>query len=354
MYYFRVHKKITVIKYIRSAALLIALTAGITSTTISCNKTDEQPAAKEQVYAAGYDWINNKQGAKLWSNTEGSALTDGTATSSSVSIAVSGNDVYVLGFETAAPYPRRNTKLWKNNVLQDFPNNNISMSPGGLLIDNNDVYISGFSTDSNMKNSGKIWKNGVPLTLTDEGRVNAIRMERGDIYATGFIYNSNGRYVATLWKNAVEEAPLENALDAIALSIFVYNNDVYITGRKSVNNTWVAMLWKNGAAQQLSDGTSYAEANKVFVYNNDVYVAGSQDESAVLWKNGQAQKLAGPRSRASSVYVTKNNVYVGGHVSNSNIDVEQAVIWKNGIAQLLEGPENTPSAVTDIYVKELK
>ncbi len=173
------------------------------------------------------------------------------------------------------------------------------------------------------------------------------------------------------WKNG--EARLLNSQSTIAHvfgspSLFVANNDVFISGNKPYRNPRVGstpVYWRNDAAIVLPDSTGDATATSIYVSNNDVYVAGTSwyfgDTSqvpyttptasypragnvATLWKNGAPVSLPGYyyvglagggqygvsayNDYVSSLYVTSNDVYVAG---GSRIWGHNACYWKNGI-----------------------
>src|SRR4029077_18006114 len=67
---------------------------------------------------------------------------------------------------------------------------------------------------------------------------------------------------------------------------------VFVAGYESNGTVNVAKYWIDGHEIRLSDGTNDAMANSIFVSNNDVFIAGS-DNGAVYWKNNKEIKLSG-------------------------------------------------------------
>ena len=80
--------------------------------------------------------------------------------------------------------------------------------------------------------------------------------------------------------------------NAIPYGVVVNGSDVYVAGFDQSTGTGLskAMLWKNGNGISLTDGLTYARANAVYVYNNDVYVTGYEliwpNNVSRTWKNG--------------------------------------------------------------------
>ncbi|MDL2230744.1 hypothetical protein LJB87_03025, partial [Alistipes sp. OttesenSCG-928-L06] len=134
----------------------------------------------------------------------------------------------------------------------------------------------------------KMWKNGVVTNLTDgttSAFTESIFVDGDDIYVAGRINR-----VATLWKNGVAQA-LSNETNSAALSVLVSQGDVYIAGYEGSYNS---VLWKNGEHIPLPDGRT---AKSVFVYDNDVYVTGNgmigRESTVLLWKNGVPTPIPG-------------------------------------------------------------
>lgn len=109
---------------------------------------------------------------------------------------------------------------------------------------------------------------------------------------------------------------------------------IYIAGM--VSN--VAAIWKSGVLTSLTPGQATG-ACSVFVTGNDVYIGGIHDQNGVLrdraayWKNGIETILTDGLEQAAgfSIFISNNDVYVAGFEKNSN-NISVAKYWKNGIA----------------------
>src|ERR1700748_325841 len=136
-------------------------------------------------------------------------------------------------------------------------------------------------------------------------------------------YESNGSFnVAKYWVDGQEIKLSDGTRDAIANSIVVSNNNVYIAGSDSG-----AVYWKNNSETRLPGNN----ASSIFVSGNDVYVAGAHDSKAVYWKNGTEVALENnnaygdfKNTAANSIFVSGKDVYAAGY------EGPNAVYWKNG------------------------
>ena len=165
-----------------------------------------------------------------------------------------------------------------------------------------------------------------------------------------------------IWKNGKELDLGSYAVDAtIKSSVFIYDGDIYITGRRGENysgNRYDDVIvmkiqcavpggsFNTHSTTMKREGRS-AFSEGMFISAGDVYVAGyeilkrpgysEEYERAILWKNGTRQVLFDNQTgeaEARSVFVSGKDVYAAGNKYNSD-----AVIWKNGQMQELARPE---------------
>jgi hypothetical protein len=204
-----------------------------------------------------------------------------------------------------------------------------------------DIYVAGTETSTTVQQEAQatIWKNGVPVRLTNGTRqavAYSVFVAGTDVYAAGFENNQFNRAAAKYWKNGVAVNLSNNGFDTFATHIAVSGNDVYVTGYGTGFSYDKALLWKNGVLTELTNGTYEARAEEVYVSGNDVYVAGWEYNEnfvriAKYWKNGNEVVLTNGTADASalSIVVSGEDVYVCG------MENRIATVWKNGIAQKL-------------------
>ena len=246
-----------------------------------------------------------------------------------ISIAVSGNDVYVLGSGLFISSNRSTIGgiSWKNGI-RDYDDR------AALTVLNNDVYIV------EIGNPATYLKNGKPVgTLAGSTWADAATsasISGNDVYVAGTLYSINS--IAKYWKNGNPVNLTDGSKDAVATSIAVSGTDVYVAGYEFNGSFNVAKYWKNGNPVNLTDGTKDAFATSIAVSGTDVYVAGTEWNADVnrspiakYWKNGNPVNLTNISNwaEARSIAVSGNDVYVAGFEDGV------AKYWKNGIPVIL-------------------
>ena len=196
---------------------------------------------------------------------------------------VSGNDTYVVGTEHGwyFGYPT----IWKNGVAQYLGNaradvkyedgNVIYATASSVYVANNNVYVAGREMDY----SGRpifiavLWRNNQTYVLTNpsspgiyyESEAYSVFANGNDVYVAGYERNAQNRTVAKLWKLAfepyftvTEQSLSDGSYDAFALSVFVINGNVYVSGCEYRQETPTARLWQNSVAQNIGNGIAYS------------------------------------------------------------------------------------------------
>ena len=215
------------------------------------------------VYVVGSEWNFSKQAyiAKLWINGEAYDLSCGNTSMFAKSVYVSDGDVYVAGLEL--PHEKTEgiaivsgiaiAKLWINGREQNLTNGTINANALSVCVSGNDVYVSGFEGGVT-----RLWKNGMVQNFNSgaRGHANSVFVSGGDVYVSGD---------KTVWKNGNVLYQMDG--NYVFESMFVSGSDVYVTGNEYVSqgSIPVAKLWKNGAIQDISNGSTESWAMCVFV-----------------------------------------------------------------------------------------
>ncbi|OQP47302.1 hypothetical protein A4H97_07305 [Niastella yeongjuensis] len=189
---------------------------------------------------------------------------------------VSGNDVYVAG---GSRFSGNNASYWKNGVLVDLSKETTYEAANGthcyptttsISVSGNDVYVAGYQLTSTYNSLALYWKNGVPVYLSTDsigGRsaANSIFVSGNDVYIAGQqVINNYSR--AIYWKNGVPTTLTTGAVSSVANAVFVAGDDVYVAGYQwAPGASTTAAYWKNGEVVNLTDGTKNAIANSICI-----------------------------------------------------------------------------------------
>ena len=314
-------------KTIKKLSILIIIFCTLSCSNDNSSNEDETKATVKDIYVCGYEKRSNngKLIATVWKNGVITSLTDGTNDAVAKDVAVSGNDVYVVGYEEDSN-GNQVARFWKNGVpvkLVDTPGSVANL----ITVSGNDVFIIGRVSENNTY-VRKIWKNGV--ASVSQGDILSIKIKNNDIYTVG-IENED----AKVWKNAVATSLTKGNTYSAAYDVEIKGNDVYVVGVEMVGNISVARLWKNGAIViNLTDGKFYSGANAISISDNDIYVSGYEENSkytSKIWKNGEV------------IWTKENLITVDLKVVGQDIyllsNSDGAKILKNGL------PENLSSAL---------
>lgn len=210
-------------------------------------------------------------------------------------------------------------------------------------IDMNGTYIVG--TTTNRETCVTLWKNGVEENITDgknSAEPTSLFVSNNDVYISGCEY-INGESYARIWKNgkSMDLVPFGDR----ANSVFVINGDVYATGFNctiyperydSTRVRYDVLVWKNGVIiDTLITNHTIADARKIFVKGNDIYVStiesiGTKSVTKV-WKNGTVLynlTNGDKRNEPRDMFISDSNIYLAGYGYYNN---GVSISWKNDI-----------------------
>ncbi|HQW93057.1 MAG TPA: hypothetical protein PKY28_08145 [Ferruginibacter sp.] len=215
------------------------------------------------VYVCGNEIDNTKHVAKYWKNGVETKLTDGTNHANAYAIAVSGNDVYVVGSDGVS-----GARLWKNGTAINLTG---LRGPYSIAVAGNDVYV-GCNQLIGTTEVAVYWKNGQVVPLSDGNRDARLRSivvdNNGVVHATGHESDPVSvpvpKYaVGKYWNSKGASVNLSNATDwnwVNPYAIAVYGNDVFIAGYEvdGINgyNYIITKFWKNGVETDIGNKTS--------------------------------------------------------------------------------------------------
>lgn len=236
------------------------------STTLSMGLLAEfgsMTVVGKDVYVCGNEIDNTKHVAKYWKNGVETKLTNGTNDAHANAIAVSGNDVYVVGSDGVS-----GARLWKNGTAINLPGLG---RPYSIAVAGNDVYVGGIQLIGNKK-VAMYSKNGQLVRLSDGTRDANIRSiavdNNGVVHATGHESDPVSvpvpKYaVGKYWNSKGASVNLSDATDWNWINpygIAVYGNDVFIAGYEldgiNGNNYIITKFWKNGVETDIGNKTS--------------------------------------------------------------------------------------------------
>jgi hypothetical protein len=317
------------------AKQLIPIFILITLCFVNCSSTPTAGQEKELVYIAGY--TNNT--LCYWKNEERTSLQEYSDENYSRvgSIFILKNDIYISG------YSGKDIKVepfyWKNNNKQYLVvDKEYGASARGIFVDSSDIYVVGKE-----KGYGPVyWKNNkiIKLPIDDWGNANSIFVSEKDVYIAGYneYYTEkyNLIYTPCYWKNDQRidlTKPLYN-YEGMAYSIFVLNDDVYVSGVVSDKYYDIPCYWKNGIRTDLPNPSKRSCTFGIVTNNNSVYVVGYTEEDGIIipcyWKDSQKVVLSNINGgMALSISLYKDSVYISGYIKNEK-NIEIPCYWKNG------------------------
>nr|WP_321237476.1 hypothetical protein [uncultured Psychroserpens sp.] len=294
--------------------------------------------------------------ALLWVDGELTVLTDGQTNAEAFSVYVSGDDVYVAGYEELGNGISV-AKYWKNGVSVDLSDGSRDAVAYDILVDGEDVYVVG-EQDSEIPGGRDIatyWVNGISTPLTDGtefASASSITLSGGEIHIVG----AEGSF-AKYWVNGTS-IDLTDGMDfASANNISIDQGEVYIALRENreINgeDVQVASYWNNNQITVLETNTSFAAAMGILADSNNLYVCGSSQtvgDSLILrlWLNGEilSDSIVG---EISSITKLGDDIYYAGFTGIGLSS--KATYWKNDEMIILSSGDFSFVRAFAIFVK---
>jgi hypothetical protein len=321
----------------RYLSLIIA--AGLALGLSSCKKEvihqhGIAPIPEADIYVAGF--VGPQSQAAYWKNGELTQLEQNSSVISYArSIAVNANGVYAVGAKQSLS--GLNAVLWFNGTATVLSDPSVNAEAMSVALSGSDVYVAGYQNDPAAGHTKALyWKNGAATLLSGGLVAKAIVISGNDVYIAG--QTTGG--VAAYWKNGtVTTLPEGNTANAIT----VVGSDVYVVGQSTLGSI---IYWKNGIASQLLDGTANATpawVTGIAVSGSNVYVAGAIPNgdaglAPAVWTNSTPQMLTVPanlssnpsNNEATGITVFDADVYTAGEVNNNGTQQWESFYWKNG------------------------
>ena len=143
-------------------------------------------------YIAGWEEnLAGKRVAKIWQvtsnqKTEGTDLSDGKFNAYSFALTIANNNTYVVGIEYNSADVAIG-RIWKNGSVTNLGYDADYIIPQTVAVSGNDVYVGGYEYIT--KAIPVCWKNGSVTKLingTKSGYVNSIAISGNDVYVVGY------------------------------------------------------------------------------------------------------------------------------------------------------------------------
>jgi hypothetical protein len=254
---------------------------------------------------------------------------------------LSGSDIYVAGDSYIGNNAMELAVYWLNGSQVSLTNGTQNAYASSVTVSGNNVYLAGYEFSSVGKEVAMYWENGNPVEITDSTKNAygyAIAVSGSDVYVGGYENSRTsglGNDIAMYWKNDSAVALTDGTSEAQAYGIAVSGSDVYVVGFINNGNGSVATIWKDGTASTLNDATGAAATNawSIVLSGSDVYVAGQGNSGALYWKDGVSTALPGgaqPGSSANGIAISGSSIFVAGDIDINGFTSDSAAYWNNG------------------------
>lgn len=216
-----------------SALSLTTGTGPSFASSVVVNGSDVYVVGDQQVESTG------KENVTVWKNGTPTYLTDANTTSdidrnNHNCVAIGGSDVYVAGYYINTN-PNSNANAigcyWKNGVLNVLPASSLEYRAKAIAVSGTDVYAVGYGFFGANQRQAVYWKDGVIHYITDGTHyaiANCVFANGADVYIAYF-EGDNGNTVTKVLKNGALLYTL-NTLEQPNSMYVTANGDVYLAG----------------------------------------------------------------------------------------------------------------------------
>jgi hypothetical protein len=321
-------------------------------------KGQKRPGTKQETQEPNYDMYivgNYTDTAKeihpgYWYNGVWNSLPvpSGAIGCEASSIAVSGNNIYILGSYTDEDRFFGYSGYWLNGVWHNLPipAGGEGTMAEGIAVSGSDVYIIGASVSypGEFVFDYGYWLNGIWHDLVSGsggGNIRTITTSGNDVYFGGR-YNN----IASYWRNGVRYDIHECVGDVI--SIAISGTDIHIVAD--------GYYFINGVKQTIA-GT-YSNPRLVAVSGQNVLIAGNSSRGGAgnegcYWINGTLFFTpfdAYNTFESSSIMILEGNCYIAGSVRHNVMAGDNykrtAYLWSNNVWGMLNPPNDSISCWT--------
>jgi hypothetical protein len=239
-----------------------------TLTTSSGSGANDILVDGPDIYVAGYETYSGVTDiAKYWKNGTPVTLVDPSSTffACAYSLSKSGEDLYVAGLVKGVDESDIVATYWKNDNPVYLTDGTQPSSAQDIYVSGNDVYVCGYERNSSDFDVAKYWKNGTSVDLSDgqsNARAYSIACKGTDVYVVG--YDGTG---ARCWKNGVAIQVECNPALTTFKSVYIAGDDVFIAGSEKIDEITPshAYYWRNGARVSLTDNSRLSVARAICV-----------------------------------------------------------------------------------------
>lgn len=211
----------------------------------------------------------------VWDSTNGLKAIE-NATCFIGGLVVDNSDVYVGGAYNNQPV------IWKNGVKTYLANNgwNYSSNIFDIAKQGTDLYAVGtYGNKASGKNASKkviyanaaYWKNGTAVKMEDEGRGSVGEAlwvnSKNEVYVAGYLEATSGLNKGKIWKNgvAISLSECDNVQRITGVNENWYAAGTHRISNKETGTRYYVKVWKNGQESTVYQVSNYLEVTGIAV-----------------------------------------------------------------------------------------